>query len=460
MADITISELGRVRPAFTSLRQGARPEISAGQCSHREYIFEEAAKSEIYHVATFADDEVIKVFNKITSPTFKEMTEVDLYEMLSAALNLKHPVTGELLFRSPWETQYLCADYMTAKPLSSSKVSMVRESAATVITTIVPETDRMETSEGPDEPAKLQAQAISFLFSWLTRFAVKSPSPALGIQYSKVKEAFMKFYQKSSSIFDKFSPDSTWILCLRNAFDAFIRVRNTLVLHVADAETRRKHDPKAFNVLRYLYFQNLEFMGMHAYVSIVNIMSKVALPPALILTWLRMSGAEMAIDEAYTIMSSLDNGMIESGDKSERLWKYARILDAGYFNRLQTSYAAELMATLAYIEIKLGISQEVGYSSPLNIYAISNNKHIKDIGKAKAEAFMECKNRTISLSHDASIVDKIYAHRQGVGIRQGLPTEEMPEASKRKQPEPSATVEASKKKKSPPAAGIPPPPPF
>ncbi|AKH61401.1 nucleocapsid protein [Datura yellow vein nucleorhabdovirus] len=449
MSDISIRELQAVREEFGALRAGARPEISSGQCGHREYTFQEAAKSPIYKISTMNDEEIIKIFNKISGKDFKEMTEEDLLSFVQVALNIKHPITGALMFGSPWEKSALCADFETARPSQSNKVSMVSESVASKQAVIIPssEEEHMDTHE--DEPISNQVLAITFLFSWLTRFSVKSPSSALALQYTKLKENLMKFYQKSSKIFETFNPDSTWVICLRNAFDAFLRVRNTLVLHVAEAETRCKQDPKAFNVLRYLYFQNLEFMGMHAYVSIVTIMNKVALPPALVLTWLRMNGAELAIDEAYQIMSTLDNGMVEGGATKERLWKYARLLDAGYFNRLQTSYSAELMATLAYIEIKLGLSQEVGYASPLNIFVIANNTHIKDIGRAKAEAFMECKNSVISMSAGASVVDKIYAKRHSAT------TVTAPPAHKRKEPE--IPAEPAKRTRTPPV-NIPPPP--
>ncbi|DAF42449.1 nucleocapsid [Bacopa monnieri virus 2] len=449
MADISIQELQAVRGEFGSLRAGARPEISSGQCGHKDYTFAEAARSPIYKINAMTNEEIIKQFKTIIDRDFKEMSEANLLMFVQVALNIKHPITGELIFTDPWNEATVCPDYKTATASQSNKVSMVSETVTGRQATIIPssEGDHMDTHE--EEQEKIQATAISFLFSWLTRFAVKSPSAALTLQYTKLKETFMKFYQISSRVFDTFNPDATWVTCLRNAFDAFLRVRNTLVLHVAEAETRSKSDPRAFNVLRYLYFQNLEFMGMHAYVSIVTIMNKVALPPALVLTWLRMNGAELAIDEAFQIMSTLDNGMIEGGANRERLWKYARILDAGYFNRLQTSYSAELMATLAYIEIKLGLSQEVGYASPLNIFVIANNTHIKEIGKAKAEAFIECKNSVIALSSDASVVDKIYAKRHTAAT--------ISEHTDLKRKEPEAEAEPAKKRKAPPVS-LPPPP--
>lgn len=444
---------------LTGLQEGVRPEISSGrQYIHREYKFEEAAKFPIYKISAKKDEEIVQFFNKFIDAKTKDVTEKDMLTFVGVALNLRHPITGQEIFHEPWTPDIMCSDFAAAVPSETSKVSMTQSGSPAVVTTIVPSTERME------ESMKDQANAICFLLSWLTRYVVKSPSVALSLQYSKLPGTYMKFYQKSSKIFSKFAPDSAWILSLRSAFDAFVRVKNTLVLHVASAETRWKQgDPSAFNLLRFLYFQNLEFMGMHAYASIVSIINKVSLRPALILTWLRMSGAELAIDEAYLIMSTLDNGLIPSGMSKERLWKYARLLDAGYFNRLQTSYAAELMATLAYIEIKLGISSEAGYDSPLNIFAIANNNHIKEIGRAKAEAFIQCKNKMISLSKDASIVDKIYyAKKMGMTeTSKGLPTASNTMSGKRRAEEPPEKEE-SRKKKPPPVLNIPKkkPPPF
>uniref|UniRef100_A0AAU7DZ98 Nucleoprotein n=1 Tax=Sambucus betanucleorhabdovirus 1 TaxID=3141829 RepID=A0AAU7DZ98_9RHAB len=447
MSTITLNDLKAIRSDYSSLPKDSRPELTSGQCAHKEYNFDTAVKSNIYRVPFMKDEEIMSSFNKIISSDFRAMSEKDLLDLVSIALNLRHPTETLDKVEAPWPHTQLCPDYLTARPSESSKVSMIGEDRP-VMTTIIPTTTAAGGSTTTPETQEAQAKAACFLFGWLTRFAVKSPSAALMIQYGKLKETFMKFYKESSQVFDRFTPDPTWLTCLRNAFDAFVRVKNTLVVYVASAENTSKADPQIFNIMRYLFFQNLEFMGMHAYVSIVTIMNKVALPPGLVLTWLRMSGCELAVDEAYTIMSKHDNGMISGGDKAERLWKYARLLDAGYFNRLQTSYAAGLVATLAYIEIYLGISQETGYASPLNIFAIANNKHIKDIGKAKAQAFMECKNSMISLSSDASVVDKIYATRTGKIHAENPDNMDVdPETAKR--PAAATPAEPAKKRKTP-----------
>uniref|UniRef100_A0AAU6MW44 Nucleoprotein n=1 Tax=Beet leaf curl betanucleorhabdovirus TaxID=3118959 RepID=A0AAU6MW44_9RHAB len=455
MSTITLNELKAIRDDYSALPKDSRPELSSGQCVHKEYNFDTAVRSSIYRVPFMKDEEIMSSFNKIVSADFRAMSEKDLFDMVSIALNIRHPTKVIDSINDPWPATQLCSDYTSARPSDSSKVSMMGEDRP-VLTTIIPATTTQGPQTSTEETQATQAKAACFLFGWLTRFAVKSPSAALTIQYGKVKETFMKFYKESSQVFDKFIPDPTWLVCLRNAFDAFIRVKNTLVIYVASAENATRNDPQVFNIMRYLFFQNLEFMGMHAYVSIVTIMNKVALPPGLVLTWLRMSGCELAVDEAFTIMSKHDNGMVAGGNEAERLWKYARLLDAGYFNRLQTSYAAGLVATLAYIEIYLGISQETGYASPLNIFAIANNKHIKEIGKAKAQAFMECKNSMISLSSDASVVDKLYAARTGkVHAEISDNMEVDTEAAKR--PAQGPAEEPAKKRKTP-VLDIPPPP--
>lgn len=423
MAEITLDALKTIRGSYATLPSDVRPENPVGQCTHREYTFQEAVQTPIYKITNKTDAEIVSSFAKFTSSSKTSMTEEDFYDFINIALNVVHPVDKtKPLVAVPFPGNKLCNDYETAKPSTSGSVRFDKLTAATVIPTIVPSSQPTSSNATEVEPQSEQSKAISFLFAWLTRFSVKSPSTALDAQYNKVEETYLKFYQTSSRVFRDFRPSSEWIMCLREAFDAFLRVKCTLILQVAWSESKYKTVPKIFNVFRFLFYQNLEFMGMHAYVSIVAIMSKVALPPAQILTWLRMSGAELAIDEVHHIMSHFDNGIIQDGVNSERLWKYARCIDQGYFNRLQTTYAKELVATLAYIEIYLGISQESGYASPLNIYSIANNKHIKEIGRAKAESFMECKNAIISLSADASVVDRVYASKFGKLINLTQPT--------------------------------------
>ncbi|YP_010798376.1 nucleocapsid protein [Cardamom vein clearing nucleorhabdovirus 1] len=459
---IPLSALKKVRSNFSGLDESKFPEKSTGQCNYREYVFTEAVAFDIYKIAKMKDEEIINHYNTITSKTFKQMTEEDFHKFIMIALNVRNPVSrNENVMALSYNASLLCKDYNDAQPTKNKVVPFIAASESGKTYTVVPSTVESGDTTPIEETTSDKADAICFYFAWFTRFAVKFPSTsALGKQYDKVRETYLKFYQKSSKIFYEFRPDSEWISCLKNCFDSLPRVTNTLVLHVAAAETYHKTTAKLFNILRYLFFQNLEFMGMHAYVSIVSIINKVALPPGLVLTWLRISGSEAAVDEAYHIMSVLDNGMIKNGATEERLWKYARILDQGYFNRLQTTYSAELMAALAYIEIHLGPSQEGGYNSPLNIYAIANNPHIKAIGKMKAEAFIECKNAMISMSEESSVIDKIYAKRAGVAIFATpiVPMEVDPASQKRKAPEtpePSQEEEAAKRTKSPPAAGIP-----
>nr|UZG94630.1 nucleocapsid protein [Paris yunnanensis betanucleorhabdovirus 1] len=421
MSRITLHDLQKVRPSYASLPVGKIPENPSGQCPYIKYSFHEAVRSPIYKIAGKSNEEIVSFYSKISASEYREMSERDFYDFILVALSLKSPVTGGNVFSSPpYDIGMLCPDYNEASPGAIGSVSFRSPISSGVIQELVPSSGGTDVNRmDEDENITTKAQAISFLFSWMTRFFIKSPSDALNTQYDKVKSTFMKFYQSSSTIFDKFRPDRTWIQGIKDASDTFLRVKNTLIFHVASSETFYKDNPKVFNVLRYLYYQNLEFMGMHAYVSIVSIMAKVALPPAQILSWLRIGGAELAIDEAFAIMSSLDNGMIQDGQKAERLWKYARCINQGYFNRLQTAYCAELISMLSHIEVNLGLSPETGYASPLNIYAIANNRHIKEIGKMKAEAFMMCKNSIVSLSEDASVVDKMYAESQGAKIQEG-----------------------------------------
>nr|UZP80992.1 nucleocapsid protein [Black currant nucleorhabdovirus 1] len=419
MASYTLEDLQHIRAKYSDLSETKRPEKPSGQCPYQEYKFKEAVRFPAYKVAPLQDAEIVSQFNAMTSSTFNSINEEDLHKFLRMAFSLKSPLDKKTpIFDDLYPDETKCEGFDTHIPNKTTSIPFNKEAATSATYTVVPPTvapqDTMQVDGAESENNK--ALAISFICSWLTRFAVKSPSIGLNLQYTKLEETYVKLYQLSSSMFRTFKPDPIWINCLRNAFDAFPRVRNTLVLYIAYCETKYKPSPKIFNVLRFLYFQNLEFMGMHAYVSLVGIMAQIALPPAQILTWLRMSGAELAIDEAHLIMAKYDNGMIQGGATAERLWKYARTLDQGYFNRLQTSYCGILMATLAYIEIDMGISKEEGYASPLHIFAIAGNPSLLAAGKMKAEAFRDCKNAIVSLSADASIIDKMVASKVGTVI--------------------------------------------
>ncbi|UTQ50566.1 MAG: nucleocapsid [Betanucleorhabdovirus taraxi] len=452
-SQISLKDLQSIRSSYSNLSSTSRPENPSGQCTYRPYDFTDAAKMPIYKIANKTPAEIVAFHNKISAPEYDSMSESDFFDFIQVALSITDPLSNGYIFQTPpYPVTSLCSDYENARPSGHGSVRFRADASIAVPLQVIPPSGSQMNQMDAEESEPVKAKALSFLYSWLTRFSIKTPSAVLNMQYDKLRETYMKFYGVSSAVFDNFRPDSSWIRGIKEAFDSFVRVKNTLIFHVASSETFYKESPKVFNILRYLYYQNLEFMGMHAYVSLVNIMSKVALPPAQILTWLRISGAELAIDEAYKIMSSLDNGMIDNGVKAERLWKYARCLDQGYFNRLQTAYAAELMATLAYIEIKLGISQETGYSSPLNIHILDKNRHIREVGKAKAEAFMICKNSVISLSSDASVVDKMYAANQGVSLSAPGPTPPPEQQEPRKRPHAEIVDPTPIIKKAPPTA--------
>nr|CAH2618862.1 N putative nucleocapsid protein [Canadian violet rhabdovirus 2]CAI5383920.1 N putative nucleocapsid protein [Canadian violet rhabdovirus 2] len=446
--NIPKARLEHINNAFRTLKPDARPEKPSGQCTYRKYSFAEAAKSPSYKISPLTPAEIVSYYTKVTSEEYKEMSEKDFFDFIQIALSLPQPMSGEAIFSAPpYPAEQLCSDYATAGPRDIGKVKFDKAPTGAVSLPLVPPAGSGPQDMVIDEEERSKAQAICFLFAWLTRFTTKMPSDALAVQFDQLRTTYIKFYQSSSCVFDKFRPQSVWLKGLRDASDTFSRVKNTLILHVASSETKYKSDPKVFNILRFLYYQNLEFMGLHGYVSIVNIMSKVALPPAQILTWLNVSGAEFAITEAYEMMKELDNGMIPNGTAAERLWKYARCIDQGYFNRLQTSYSADLMAMLAYIEIGLGISNETGYNSPLRIYAIANNPNVREVGKAKAEAFIMCKNSVMALSEDSSVIDVVYANERGIHARtEATPKPAQEEATtSRKRPHEESSGEKTKK---------------
>ncbi|UTQ50560.1 MAG: nucleocapsid [Betanucleorhabdovirus picridis] len=421
MTEVTFSELTRVRDIFSSIPQGRKPEKSSGQCAYRTYKFEEASKVPIYPVNNISDTDICTFYKKIMKPDVKEINEEDFMTMVNISLLVKDPIDRtKYLMKFPADAE-VDPDRANRKPSKTSRIQFtVPKTAARVLEVVPDEVLQQPMVIESHETTSEQADAICFVFAWTMRFSIKSVSNSLALQLKTMRESYLKFFNRSSEILDGYNPNPEWFKGIQIAFGSFPIVKNTLAIVVAVSDTGLKGSPKQFNLARYLFFQNLEFMGMHSYVSVVKITNKVAAPPGLVLTWLRMQGMEDAVEEIGKIMMNLDNGMIDDGDKRERLWKYARMIDEGYFNRMQTAYSPELVAVLAFIEIFLGISTKGGYNSPLNIFAIKNNESLLKKGEEKAKVFMECLGSLTALDKDASMIDRIYAKRQGgIIIKEG-----------------------------------------
>ncbi|QBZ28532.1 putative nucleoprotein [Apple rootstock virus A] len=439
MSDISFSDLIAVSDKFKSIPQGRKPEKPSGQSSNVPYKFEDAFKSPMYKVKALSSTEIVTIFNKAFVSEVVEMNEEDFLNTVVLALNIKDPLdnTKILTIEKPWPEFTKCADFESAVPSKTSKVSFAGTKGSNLVETVVripSSTNQMETDSTELEGDKVTA--ICFIAAWVSRYAVKSPGDQLSLQLAALETTYLKMYGRSSTVFKSFSPTKEYLMALQNCYQSFPRVRNTLAINVGYMECYYKTMPKQFNLLRYCFFQHLEFMGMHAYTSAVQIINKLSLPVGLVLTWLRMSGMEDAVDEIGHIIGKFDNGMLTNGNSHERLWKYARILNDGYFNKMQTSYNPELIATLAWIEIKLGLSVEGGYNSPLNIQVIKGNEALSEVGKAKAEAFLECKNSVVAGQAGASVVDRMYARRfsstfSQMGKRQAEHVEEEPRPRKK-----------------------------
>lgn len=427
--EISFDDLLTISDKYKDISADKKPEKPSGQSAHVVYKTAEAKKTPIYKVTKYDAKDVLHTFTKITDSNLKELSEHDFLSFLRLALNVRDPLDRNvpLCVGVPYTQSELCDDYETAVPSMTSKVSFSRVAEMLKSNTIpIPSSaENMEVTPGA-EPEDDQVVAMCFIAAWMTRFAVKSPGDKLPLQLVALQGTYLKMYNQSSSVFENFRPTKEYLTSLQNCFQSFPRVRHTLAVHVGYAETKYRTEPKQFNLLRYCFFQHLEFMGMHAYTSAVKIINKISQPVPRILTWLRMNGIEDAIDEVGHILKNHDNGMISGGERGERLWKYARMINDGYFNKMQTSYNPELIATLSWIEIRLGLSLAEGYNSPLNIQAIQGNETLTNEGRAKADAFIEAKNAVAARQAGASIIDRIYAQRHGTLKFSGGPAPKRP----------------------------------
>ncbi|QAB45070.1 nucleocapsid protein [alfalfa-associated nucleorhabdovirus] len=409
MENIKDSEFDAIHANYVGISSTSKPERPSGQCPYIKFDHTMAKKSPSYKVSPFTNDSVLDLYNSLVGLE-REMTESLLWSVVNCGLQIRSPLDVKKVLVEDVAFTGMCEDWATAKPSSTNKVFVTGkfETKSLKITTTGMEVDGSK--EDTDESTQDKVCAIHYLCAWLMRYSVKQPGESYKLLLAKMNETYLRMYGKSSQILQKFVPTQQWLMDLNNAFSTFVRVRNTMAIYVSSLEEHYKgSDIKVFNLLRYCFFQNLEFMGMHAYTAMIDIINSISIQTPKFLSWMRMDRMEQAIDEIAEIMIYHDNGMIANGAKAPRLWKYARLINEGYFNRIQTTYNALLVAILAWLKIKLGLAKKEGYDSPLNIRVISSNSYIKEEGEQIASLVIEALRRVKASQPGASVIEKARA---------------------------------------------------
>ncbi|KAL7188082.1 hypothetical protein ACSBR1_038019 [Camellia fascicularis] len=167
----------------------------------------------------------------------------------------------------------------------------------------------------------------------------------------RIAKGFSSFYKTSSFTVKSFKPSIRELSVIKHGLSSCVDIKNTLVNHVAYADTRYQYDSDRtkLGLLRFVIVQHLELTGMSAYQMFVEVIHKLTLmttEPSL--SWLRIPETEDCIDEIGRICMSFDKPSHKQGSIPSRFWRYAQIVDPGYFLKPQSK------SNILVISIKQG----------------------------------------------------------------------------------------------------------
>ncbi|KAL7188042.1 hypothetical protein ACSBR1_037979 [Camellia fascicularis] len=170
----------------------------------------------------------------------------------------------------------------------------------------------------------------------------------------RIAKGFSSFYKTSSFTVKSFKPSICELSVIKDGLSSCVDIKNTLVNHVAYADTRYQYDSDRtkLGLLRFVIVQHLELTGMSAYQMFVEVIHKLTLMTTeSFLAPLRIPKTEDCIDEIGRICMSFDRPSHKQGSIPSRFWRYARIVDLGYFLKLQSKsniLAVAILSELCY----------------------------------------------------------------------------------------------------------------
>lgn len=360
---------------------------------------------------------VKKIIKDLNEKTF---TEKSLLDLISLALALRTKEEEEV-FSLPNEMYYTldegAVNSTTPVPSSFGDVNSQIE----MLTTIMGRTSEMHVTPANDYEETIQHDgaiykagpywACSFL-----RLLTKEPEGwrrAMGA----IKTQFGTFYGMASSFITGYEPIISHAQQVKTAMDTFRRVSRIIVSVAATTEKQVVPNSKCHHMLIYFMSQHLSFTGMSTYPMITSILHKMrGMPPPIILSLLTIEENRPALRMYYDIATTRDAPSDSDRSKRDFMWKYARLVNEGFFLTLQNKRNVELLYGLVILSKKLGLASSGSYSDPENMAVLVGKQSIKDDAAEFAEAVYTLYKSQVAAGPEATGTDRYLASRKGIRV--------------------------------------------
>lgn len=201
--------------------------------------------------------------------------------------------------------------------------------------------------EGVMDPRTIAKEA-SYICSTLIRLMKKSPDSYVK-SLQNIKDRYMSFYRgrTHSTIVKKFWMNIRTAQVIHSGFESNDILVRTVVYYLTEGVKTLAKGGEALGLVRYLYMQHLELMGLHVYKLFRDVYKELedTFSLEMFIDWLTNDSTVKALSVIQDVREKYDN----EKNENDYLWMYARYLDTGYFYDIHTSKCRFLAYVLAYI---------------------------------------------------------------------------------------------------------------
>lgn len=347
--------------ASSSSNSNSNSRDKSSKLTEKNFDLEDVLKKEYVRIKSYTDQTlVLQDWKKVQQSIKEGISEESLYLLMSMACHLPNPEDGLPLLADHYPNSTLFSQSKLRSTNPIRKVPRIQPSR--------------EANQGrEDDDDNVGAKAACYLSANLMKLITKSVDNYMR-SMDRIAKGFFSFYKTSSFTVESFKPSIRELSVIKHGLSSCVDIKNTLVNHVAYADTRYQYDSDQtkLGLLRFVIVQHLELTGMSAYRMFVEVIHKLPLmTTGPFLARLRIPETEDCIDEIGRICMSFDRPSHKQGSIPSRFWRYARIVDPGYFLKLQSKsniLAVAILSELCY---------RYCYTDNRNMVVLANQDQIK-----------------------------------------------------------------------------------
>nr|WNN28907.1 nucleocapsid [Vinca chlorotic spot virus] len=409
---VTTIDYMEVNPAFSAVPPGHQVATSAP--TPITYARNTAVTVPIISISapsgTAAD--VVTRFDAIMENASSSLTKAELVELMSMGFSISPPGLGGPAMMAV--AQGAVTQEITMGQITATFDSRAAAAGATI--NIDPEEMEEDTSGKPreevQESADSKAAAVTYICLSLHRLCIKEVGAFLkGVR--QLKDSYHVLMGVHSQYMQDFQYTRGLCENVSSLFNQCDDLKKTLAHHCAVADETYSGNRTVHGPLRFLILQHMDLTGMVPYGMYIDM--KMGLPllePGLLLTWL----GDAHVNSVLNLIAEI-NMKHDLAASTDRFWRYSRSLNPGFFLGLQQSKCYILIARMADILVRSGITRVTEYSDPRNSKILADKPAIRAQAEQFGQEFWIAYNSLAGTGEGAGPVAKALAREAQSGTR-------------------------------------------